>query len=119
MKLKLILLLEAAFLLVACTGPTGPRGEKGDPGPGSRIVYQSTDGIPSNYWEVDIPEIDLDDMPNVSVYVSLEPPDDDFWFEVNLVLDYPVEDSWGYLLEDGKIILLNLYGFIYKIVIVT
>jgi hypothetical protein len=106
---------------MSCTGqegPTGPAGEQGEPGPGSRIVYQST--MPILTWDaftVYVPEIKIDDMPAVSVYVRME--GFSVWIELPFYFEgYP---DWGmmYLLDEGKVIFDQCKYYYYKIVVIT
>ncbi len=114
----LIIALMANLLIVGCAGPTGPQGE---PGPGSRVVYQSTTPIPTNsVFFVRVPEIKIDDMPAVSVYacylcISI--------YSVWIELPFYKEgySGWGmaYFLEEGKVIFDQCKGYHYKIVVIT
>jgi hypothetical protein len=114
------------LILLACegdTGPMGPAGEKGDqgdqgiPGPGDRIVYRNTTPIPANYWEVNIPEITLDDMPSVSVYVALEDYETIWWELPSYFENYPDFGMMCFFAE-GKVCFDQCRHFYYKIVIV-
>lgn len=116
MKWFAIITLILVFALTGCEGEKGPAGPQGPPGPGSRIVYQATNVIPDspNPYCVIVPEIDLDDMPVVSVYLSL---DRDEWIEIPVYFD-ALEYSVAAAIEEGEICLLNCVGWYYMIVIV-
>lgn len=54
-------------------GAQGPKGDKGDPGePGALtlIKYEPPNPVPGVNWEMTIPELTLDNMPMVSVYME-------------------------------------------------
>lgn len=112
------LTLFSLILLCACTGPEGPTGPRGDPGPGSRVVYQSTTAIPLDFWPVEVREITLDDMPSVTVFLSL-PSTPGRWFQATLYLETQEYHTYGYTLEEGQVTFVGDKGFIYKIVIVS
>lgn len=117
MKRVFVILAIVAFAM-SCTGPEGPTGPTGEPGPGSRVVYQSTMPIPTNSaFIVYVPEIKIDDMPVVSIYVRIA--GFSLWMELPFYYDgYP---SWGmmYFLEEGTVIFDNCKGYYYKIVVIT
>jgi hypothetical protein len=110
-------------LMISCegsrgpAGPQGPQGEQGEPGPGTRTVYISTTPIPTNSaYSVLIPEIQLDDMPVVSVYVTLSGYED--WLELpfyDTIGDY--YGAWCSFME-GQVVFFDCLGFHYKIVII-
>lgn len=120
MKHLFIVLAIVAFAM-SCTGPegpTGPAGKQGEPGPGSRIVYQSTEPIPTNYdFTVYVPEIKLNDMPVVSVYIRIGTSSE--WVELPFYFEgFP---DWGLacFLQEGAVVFNNCKSSHYKIVVIT
>jgi hypothetical protein len=108
-------------VMISCQGkqgPMGPQGFQGDPGPGTRTVYLSTTPIPSdNDYYVSIPEIHLDDMPIVSVYVC--PPGYSMWLELPMYFEGASGVGMACALSEGTVIFEGCGGLDYKIVIVT
>ena len=128
--LTLALLILVMALFVACegdqgpmgppgsAGPQGEQGPDGDPGPGTRIVYKSTTAIPDSPYSTNIPEITLDDMPAISVYISLD-TEGTQWYEIPQTwfgeeFDY----TEMYVLTEGQIDFINCAGYHYMIVII-
>ena len=119
MKWFTIIILIFVFALAGCEGPegpVGPTGPPGSPGPGSRIVYESTEPIPdsSNPYCYNIPEIDLDNMPNVAVYLS---EDRNEWVEIPIYFDIPDYVAVA-ILVDGQICMFNCADWYVMIVII-
>lgn len=111
---RAVALIVIALSLVACEGKQGPAGPAG---PGTRIVYESTTTIPTDdMYVVSIPEIDLNDMPLVAVYLSL--PGDGLWFEIPLYVQGAVDFGAVCFYQQGSVSFLDCGGFKYKIVIV-
>jgi hypothetical protein len=107
-----------AVLLTACTGKQGPTGPQGDKGTGSRIVYTSSVHIPTDdIFVVEVPEINTEDMPSVSVYVSI--PGDDFWVEIPIYYHGGPNVGASAFFMQGMVVFSSCKGFLYKIVIVT
>ena len=113
-------MIFAILILSGCTGkkgPMGPQGASGEPGPGDRIVYLSTYPIPTNeLYTVSIPEITLNDMPVVSVYIALAGTD--LWYELPAYFeDFP---DWGQIcfLTEGHVSFEWCGDWNYKIVMV-
>ena len=122
--LTLALLIPVMALFVACEGdqgpmgPPGPTGPEGDPGPGTRIVYQSTTPIPDEDYTVIIPEITLDDMPAISVFVSFDGAGTE-WYEIPQTwYDDPYLWTEAYILTEGHIRFFLCDGLHYKVVII-
>jgi len=117
---KALMAIGILALLISCEGdrgPAGPQGAQGEPGPGTRTVYLSTAPIPTNdLYSVTVPEIHLDDMPLVSVYVTLSGYED--WME----LPFYDEDGQFYgawcSFAEGEVYFFDCLGFHYKIVVV-
>lgn len=118
---RVIALTLLALAVVSCSGKdgaTGPQGPAGPSGPGSRIVYTSTEPIPTEaIFVVKVPEIDLDDMPLVSVYVAADP--NQIWIELPVFTENGPDDGTVYYIADGEIWFRECAGFYYCIVIVT
>ena len=122
--LTFALLISVMALLVACEGdrgpmgPPGPQGAQGDPGPGTRLVYQSTTPIPTEDYTVAIPEITLDDMPSISVFVSFDGTGAE-WYEIPQTW-FTEEIIWteAYILTEGNIRFFLCNGLHYKVVII-
>jgi hypothetical protein len=120
---KALLAVGILSLLISCEGSRGPagpqglQGDQGEPGPGTRTVYISTNPIPTNAtYAVSIPEIHLDDMPLVSVYVT--PAGYSTWLELPIyVADDPYLGSWCFF-EEAHVLFEGCQGLNYKIVIV-
>lgn len=111
---RVIALIVVALSIIACEGKQGPAGPAGD---SNRIVYESTNAIPSdNMYVVSVPEINLNDMPLVAVYLSL--PADGLWFEIPLYVQGATDFGAVCFYQQGKVIFLDCGGFRYKIVIV-
>jgi hypothetical protein len=117
---KALMAIGILALLISCEGdrgPAGPQGAQGEPGPGTRTVYLSTFPIPTDdLYTVDIPEIQLSDMPLVSVYITLAGYD--LWYELPAYFEnYP---DWGQIcfFTEGHVTFEWCEGFNYKIVIV-
>jgi hypothetical protein len=105
-------------LFTACEGKQGPVGPAGEPGPGTRIVYQSTTPIAKNFAIcVDVPEITLDDMPLVSVYVAhREVPS--LWTELPAYFENFPDFGLYCCYFEGEVCFDQCKDFYYKIVIV-
>ncbi len=122
-RFSLISLVAILSLLFACTGkqgPTGPQGDKGDPGDpgtGTRIVYQSTAPANSQQFVVMIPEIDTHDMPSVTAYTATTTYPNS-WFPIPLYVSGGPDLGACFIVETGKVTLVNCSGLLYKIVIV-
>lgn len=130
-----LFLVFSLLIFVGCEdsqgpmGPTGPEGSQGEQGPpgedgqdgedgaGTRIVYIITDITSDDPWCYNIPEITLDDMPLVSVYVEWI-GDPDRWIE----LPYYFEDApgWGRFgyFKEGYVCFYGCGGLNAKIVTV-
>ncbi len=125
LRLILCFLLLLLVIVPACEGPMGPegpqgeQGEKGDPGepgPGTRIVYKTTNPIPSNYYCYSVPEIDVDDMPLVSIYISLEGANE--WSELPVYYEGAADlGAWCYI-EDGGVCVYDCSGLMLMVVVV-
>ena len=117
-------------ILLGCTGdagPMGPQGPQGDPGiegaPGEvaegqilRRVYEGKGPIPrtkDHTYRVAVPDITLDDMPMIGVYVG----DDGDWYEIPAELG-----KWGFDMEaiitEGGVTFVGCDDWQYKIVII-
>jgi hypothetical protein len=118
MKKVLTVLALVAMSIVACSGKDGATGPQGPAGPGSRTVYESTTAIPTDGpWSVNIAEIDLEDMPLISVYISL--PGDDLWSEIPLYVEGASDFGAACFFQEGQVTFVGCGGFLYKIVIVV
>lgn len=112
---RAIALIVIALSLVACEGKQGPAGPAG---PGERIVYSSTTSIPTeDLYTVNVPEITMDDMPLVSVYVS-NARTGGLWMELPLYTEAGPDNGTVCYLDEGEVIFQECFGFYYKIVIV-
>lgn len=118
--MKLLTCAVAVILFAGCAGKdgdAGPTGPQGPAGPGSRIVYTSTEAIPTNeLFLVNVPEITLADMPLVSVYVRLN--GNSLWYELPTYFEnYP---NFGQIcfFTEGRVSFSQCRDFYYKIVIV-
>jgi hypothetical protein len=119
MKWFSIIVLLSIFAFAGCEGPEGPmgpRGLEGPPGPGSRIIYESTGTVPDSPNPIcySVPEIDLDNMPSVSVYLSEDRYE---WVEIPTYFDIPDYVAVA-ILSDGEVCLLNCAGWYFMIVII-
>ena len=97
-------------------GPRGFTGAQGEPGVGTRTVYQSTMPIPTDDYTIAIPEITLNDMPSISIYVN--PFGVGLWTELPYYFEgYP---DWGHMafITEGHVTFLLCRTFFYKIVII-
>lgn len=110
------------FVAFACEGkqgpmgPEGPEGPQGEPGPGTRYVYQGLSPIIDDPHTVGVPEIIVDDMPLVSVYLRLQGTD--VWFEIPFYFEgYP---DWGMacFISDHTVTFSHCQDCYYKIVVV-
>jgi len=114
MKLKLTILFILSLVLFNCRGKQGPVGPMGPPGEDSvRIIYYGT--AESDEHEVYIPELDVEEMPSLDIYYLL----DGAWSE--LYLDYDDNGTAVFpfaLIEDELVILYNLDGLDFQIVLV-
>jgi hypothetical protein len=107
-----------AVLLTACTGKQGPTGPQGDKGSGDRVVYTSLEEIPTELlYTVNVPEIDTDNMPLVSIYLSV--PGDDFWFEIPIYIKGGPDAGTCAFIKKGMVLFYEAKGFLYQIVVVT
>jgi len=111
-----VIFLLVTLFVFGCKGKTGPMGPAGTPGPGTRIVYQSTTPIPSDFYTVTIPEIDVDDMPLVSVYVRLE--GNILWYELPMYFEGMPDFGQICFFTDGMVTFLECEDWFYQIVIV-
>ena len=126
--MKRLLVIACIVALSGCesdpgpTGPQGPAGEQGEQGPagtcvGVRVVYESDDKVPDTGDDpfcIDVPEIDLDDMPLVMVWLRSAPTD---WRPCP---GYQGKEFFTRFFEvwDGRICLHACTGNYYKIVVV-
>jgi hypothetical protein len=112
----IILALSFIFACEGKQGPVGPAGPQGEPGPGTRIVYTSSQPIPSDAYSVNIPEITLNDMPLVSVYIRLEGTT--MWYEIPAYFENLPE--WGQMcfFFEGEVVFLQCADWYYRIIIV-
>jgi len=117
--MKKLLLLSLIVMVFGCEGKRGPMGltgAQGESGPGSRIIYESTVPIPTDFYMVDIPEITIDDMPLASVYIALE--EDHLWFELPTYFEDLPDFGLICFFTEGIVTFVRCDGFLYKIVIV-
>ena len=103
--------LVFCLLMFHCQGKQGP---VGPPGTGTtRIIY--TGEATSDEFTVVIPELHLDDFPSINCYYFF----DGSWSE--LYLDYYIDTETIYpyaLIEEQQVILYNLNGLQYQIVLI-
>lgn len=117
----LIFLLVTLFIF-GCSGktgpigPPGPEGQEGPEGPGTRIVYQSTTPIPNDFYIVTVPEIDVKDMPLVSVYIRLA--GNPLWYELPTYFEGMPDFGQICFFTDREVTFLRCRGWFYQIVIV-
>ena len=115
-KLATLVIVLGLFVL-SCEGKRGPMGPQGEPGPGTRIVYQSTGPIPTNdLYTIDIPEIHIADMPLVTVYVTLFGLD--LWYELPAYFENYPDFGQICFYTEGHITFQYCGNFVYKVVIV-
>ena len=113
---RIMMIVSLMILLLGCEGKQGPVGPEGPAGPGSRVVYQSTTKIVLDPHTVSVPEITINDMPSVTVYLSIDGTS--LWFEIPLYFEnYP---NWGMacFLEEGLVTFSQCQECFYKIVVV-
>ena len=83
-KAIIILICVNCLFLISCgkdgalgpagtQGSTGPQGPTGSSGAGTRIVYIGT--FPIAHATMNIPGLDLNDMPMIKIYVYMTPSD--------------------------------------------
>ena len=117
---KALLTVGIAALMISCEGsrgPGGPQGPQGEPGPGTRTVYLSTTPIPTDFdYYVNIPEIHLDDMPLVSVYIAF--PGIEIWIELPVYYEGAPGVGRACAFLEGQVMFEGCGGYNYKIVIV-
>jgi len=115
----IVIFLLLTLFILACggkTGPMGPPGEAGEPGAGTRIVYQSVAPISSEFYTVRISEIDLRDMPSISVYVALAGTD--LWYELPAYFENMPDFGQICFFTQGAVTFVLCQAWFYKIVIV-
>lgn len=106
--------------LFAC-GKQGPTGPQGPAGAGTRVIYQSTDYINTDEVRVSIPELSIDNLPIISIYVAHFEPLDTSWIAANYFIfrEDPGHVVGTYIwVGDGQITLFNYQNYMYKIVLV-
>ena len=116
MKSTISFLFILLLIILSCRGqqgPVGPMGPAGESGGGTRIIYNGT--AASDEHEVIIPELHVDDMPSINCYYLL----DGAWSE--LYIDYEDNGTAVFpfaLIEEQLVIMYNLNGLDYQIVLV-
>lgn len=114
MKRAMLLSMLAIALVVGCSGKDGATGPAG---PGTRIVYTSTEPIPtSDFFAVLVPEITISDMPMVSVYIRMEGTT--IWYELPTYFENYPDFGQICFFSEGSVLFYRCRDFYYKIVIV-
>ena len=114
MKSTISLLFILSLIMLSCRGQQGPVGPMGPAGEDSiRIIYYGT--AASDEYEVNIPELHVNDMPSINCYYLL----DGAWSELYLDYEYNGDIVFPFaLIEEQLVILYNLNGLDYQIVLV-
>ena len=94
---------------IGTSGTSGSNGTPGMPGPGTRIVYTGTLNNQANQY-ISIPEITLDDMPSITLYVYYQSR----WVNATTNSSYSLEDGIFHSTNAGNIYI----NCPYKIVVI-
>ena len=91
-------------------------GPPGEDGVGTRVVYESQFPIPSDEYIVNIPDITVNDMPSISVYVRLS--GNILWFELPQYFEDLPDFGMACFFMEGQIYFIRCQDFYYQIVII-